>query len=104
MDSLAMILLTIPIFYPVVMGLDFYGMAPVDKSIWFGILALMVVEIGLVHPPLGMNLFIIQKLAKDTPYLETAKGVMPFLASDLVRIVLLLLMPGISLWLVHLNA
>ena len=104
MDSLAMILLTIPIFYPVVMGLDFYGMAPVDKSIWFGILALMVVEIGLVHPPLGMNLFIIQKLAKDTPYVETAKGVMPFLASDLVRIVLLLLVPGISLWLVHLNA
>jgi len=103
MDSLAMILLTIPIFYPVVMGLDFYGMAPVDKSIWFGILALMVVEIGLVHPPLGMNLFIIQKLAKDTPYLETAKGVMPFLASDLIRIVLLLLVPSISLWLVHLN-
>jgi C4-dicarboxylate transporter, DctM subunit len=104
MDSLAMILLTIPIFYPVVMGLDFYGMSQVDKSIWFGILALMVVEIGLVHPPLGMNLFIIQKLAGDTPYLETAKGVMPFLASDLVRIVLLLLVPGISLWLAHLNA
>ena len=104
MDSLAMILLTIPIFYPVVMGLDFYGMSSVDKSIWFGILALMVVEIGLVHPPLGMNLFIIQKLAKDTPYIETAKGVMSCLASDLVRIVLLLLVPGISLWLVHLNA
>jgi TRAP-type C4-dicarboxylate transport system permease large subunit len=64
MDSLAMILLTIPIFYPVVMGLDFYGLSATDKSIWFGILALMVVEIGLVHPPLGMNLFIIQKLAK----------------------------------------
>jgi hypothetical protein len=72
-----------------VMGLDFYGMGAPDKSIWFGILALMVVEIGLVHPPLGMNLFIIQKLAKDVPYFETAKGVMPFLASDLVRIVLL---------------
>jgi C4-dicarboxylate transporter DctM subunit len=83
MDSLAMILLTIPIFYPMVMGLDFYGMGAPDKSIWFGILALMVVEIGLVHPPLGMNLFIIQKLAKDVPYFETAKGVMPFLASDL---------------------
>ena len=104
MDSLAMILLTIPVFYPVVMGLDFWGLTPTDKSIWFGILALMVVEIGLVHPPLGMNLFIIQKLAKDTPYIETARGVMPFLASDLLRIVLLLLVPGISLWLVHLNA
>ncbi len=104
MDSLAMILLTIPIFYPVVMGLDFYGLSATDKSIWFGILALMVVEIGLVHPPLGMNLFIIQKLSKDVPYLETAKGVMPFLASDLLRIVLLVLAPGLCLWLVHLNA
>lgn len=101
MDSLAMILLTIPIFYPVVMGLDFWGMTPGDKSIWFGILALMVVEIGLVHPPLGMNLFIIQKLARDVPYMETAKGVMPFLGSDLIRIVLLVMFPGISLWLVH---
>lgn len=101
MDSLAMILLTIPIFYPVVMGLDFWGLPVGDKSIWFGILALMVVEIGLVHPPLGMNLFIIQKLARDVPYLETAKGVMPFLASDLIRIVLLVLFPGISLWLVR---
>lgn len=104
MDSLAMILLTIPIFYPVVMGLDFWGLSSPDKSIWFGILALMVVEIGLVHPPLGMNLFIIQKLSKDTPYLETAKGVMPFLASDLLRIILLVLAPGVCLWLVHLNA
>ncbi|MEO6273209.1 MAG: TRAP transporter large permease [Rhodoferax sp.] len=103
MDSLAMILLTIPIFYPVVMGLDFWGLSSPDKSIWFGILALMVVEIGLVHPPLGMNLFIIQKLSKDTPYLETAKGVMPFLASDLLRIILLVLAPGVCLWLVHLN-
>jgi tripartite ATP-independent transporter DctM subunit len=104
MDSLAMILLSIPIFYPVVMGLDFHGLTPGDKSIWFGILALMVVEIGLVTPPMGMNLFIIQKLAKDTPYVETARGVLPFLASDLLRILLLLLVPGICLWLVHLNA
>jgi tripartite ATP-independent transporter DctM subunit len=101
MDSLAMILLTIPIFYPVVMGLDFYGLSAADKSVWFGILALMVVEIGLVHPPLGMNLFIIQRLAKDVPYLETAKGVIPFLVSDLARIVLLVAFPAIALWLVR---
>ncbi|MFZ6045520.1 TRAP transporter large permease [Pseudomonas sp. CR3202] len=99
MDSLAMILLTIPIFYPVIMGLDFYGMSEVQKSIWFGILALMVVEIGLIHPPLGMNLFIVNKVARDVPYLETAKGVLPFLASDLLRIVLLVAFPGICLWL-----
>jgi C4-dicarboxylate transporter DctM subunit len=105
MDSLAMILLTIPIFYPVVMGLDFHGLGATDKSIWFGILALMVVEIGLVHPPVGMNVFIINRLAKDVPLTETFKGVMPFLASDLVRIVLLLAFPVVSLFLVnHLGA
>lgn len=101
MDSLAMILLTIPIFYPMVMGLDFFGMSGPDKSVWFGILALMVVEIGLVHPPVGMNLFIIQKLAKDVPYIETAKGVMPFLASDFIRIGFLVAFPALSLWLVR---
>ncbi len=100
MDSLAMILLTIPIFYPMVMGLDFWGMPPTDKSIWFGILALMVVEIGLVHPPVGMNVYIINRLARDVPLTETFKGVVPFLASDLLRILLLLYFPIISLYLV----
>jgi TRAP-type C4-dicarboxylate transport system permease large subunit len=101
MDSLAMILLTIPIFYPIVMGLDFWGMPAADKSIWFGILALMVVEIGLVHPPVGMNIYIINRIAKDVPVMETFKGVLPFLASDLVRILLLLFFPMLSLYLVH---
>jgi tripartite ATP-independent transporter DctM subunit len=101
MDSLAMILLTIPIFYPIVMGLEFAGMTPADKSIWFGILALMVVEIGLVHPPVGMNIYIINRIAKDVPVMETFKGVLPFLASDLLRILLLVFFPVISLYLVH---
>ena len=101
MDSLAMILLTIPIFYPVVMGLDFFGMSDSDKSIWFGILALMVVEIGLVHPPVGMNVFIINRLARDVPLVETFKGVMPFLLSDFVRIAMLLMFPSLALVLVH---
>jgi tripartite ATP-independent transporter DctM subunit len=101
MDSLAMILLTIPIFYPIVMGLDFWGMPAADKSIWFGILALMVVEIGLVHPPVGMNIYIINRLAKDVPVVETFKGVLPFLASDLIRILLLVFFPVLSLYLVH---
>ena len=102
MDSLAMILLTIPIFYPMIMGLDFFGMPVEDKSVWFGILALMVVEIGLVHPPVGMNLYVINKLAKDVPMIETYKGVMIFLAWDFIRLALLILFPGITLWLVHL--
>jgi C4-dicarboxylate transporter DctM subunit len=101
MDSLAMILLTIPIFYPIVMGLDLWGMSQVDKSIWFGILALMVVEIGLVHPPVGMNIYVINTLAKDVPLKETFKGVVPFLISDLLRITLLLFFPIISLYLVR---
>lgn len=101
MDSLAMILLTIPIFYPMIMGLDFWGMPAADKSIWFGILALMVVEIGLVHPPVGMNVYIINRLAKDVPLVETFKGVVPFLLSDLVRIVALVLFPSLSLVLVR---
>ncbi|HZQ63458.1 MAG TPA: TRAP transporter large permease subunit, partial [Casimicrobiaceae bacterium] len=101
MDSLAMILLTIPIFYPMVMGLDYWGMPHDDKSIWFGILALMVVEIGLVHPPVGMNVYIINRLAGDVPLTETFKGVIPFLMSDAVRIVLLVTFPILSLYLVH---
>ncbi|WP_304795638.1 TRAP transporter large permease [Lacisediminimonas sp.] len=101
MDSLAMILLTIPIFYPVVMGLDLWGMPAQDKSIWFGILALMVVEIGLVHPPIGMNIYIINKLAGGVPLRQTFIGVIPFLLSDLVRIVLLVFFPVISLFILH---
>lgn len=100
MDALAMILLTIPIFYPMVMGLD-YGLSPVETSIWFGILALMVVEIGLVHPPVGMNVYIINSLAKDVPLTQTFVGVVPFLISDLARILLLLFVPAISLILVR---
>ena len=101
MDALAMILLTIPIFYPMIMGLDYFGMTQVDKSIWFGILALMVVEIGLVHPPVGMNVYIINRLAVDVPLMETFKGVIPFLISDFMRITLLVFFPIVSLYLVH---
>ena len=101
MDALAMILLTIPIFYPMIMALDYYGLPASDKSIWFGILALMVVEIGLVHPPVGLNVYIINRLAKDVPLVETFKGVVPFLLSDFVRITLLVMFPVISLYLVH---
>jgi tripartite ATP-independent transporter DctM subunit len=101
MDAMAMILLTIPIFYPVVMGLEFWDLSQAEKSIWFGILVLMVVEIGLVTPPVGMNIHIINRLAKDVPIRDTFKGVLPFLASDVVRIALLMFFPVISLYLVR---
>jgi len=97
MDSLSMILLTIPIFFPVIMGLDFYGMDAESKAIWFGILALMVVEIGLITPPVGMNVFIISGLAPGVPMKAIFRNVVPFLVSDIVRIGLLIAFPSIAL-------
>jgi tripartite ATP-independent transporter DctM subunit len=102
MDSLSMILLTIPIFLPIVMGLDYWGLNPTDKAIWFGIIALMVVEIGLITPPVGMNVYIINSLARDVPMSETFRGVVPFLVSDAIRVTLLVFLPVLSLWLVRL--
>jgi tripartite ATP-independent transporter DctM subunit len=102
MDSLSMILLTIPIFYPIVMGLDLFGLGLEAKAIWFGIIVLMVVEVGLITPPVGMNVFIINSMDKTVPMKDTFLFVMPFLASDLIRIVALVFMPGITLFVLKL--
>jgi tripartite ATP-independent transporter DctM subunit len=101
MDSLSMILLTIPIFFPVVSGLDF-GLGPDEFAIWFGILVLIVVEVGLITPPVGLNLFVINALADDVPISETYRGVLPFVASDLVRTLILAAFPAITLFMVRL--
>lgn len=101
MDELAMLLLTLPIFFPIVMGLDF-GMPPDEKAIWFGILVLVIVGIGLVAPPVGMNVFVINALAKDVPIVETYRGVLPFILADIVRAGVLVGFPVLSLWLVRL--
>ncbi len=98
MDSLSMILLTIPVFFPIIAGLDF-GLGSEETAIWFGILTLIVVEVGLITPPVGMNVFVINALADGVPMAETFKGVTPFLVSDVVRIALLVAFPGIALWL-----
>jgi TRAP-type C4-dicarboxylate transport system permease large subunit len=100
MDSLAMILITIPIFWPIVAALDF-GMQPDDLKLWFGIITLMVVEVGLITPPVGLNVFVINSLADDVPMLDTFKGVVPFLLSDAVRVALIVFIPPLSLWLPH---
>ena len=159
MDSLSMILLTIPIFWPVVQGLDFgmvtmadlhaaralealakgvalapdmlegiqatlaqgaeltreqikaLGLRGVNQgaltrinseqtAIWFGILVLIVVEVGLITPPVGMNLFIINTMDRETPMIETYKAVMFFVASDILRVVLLVAFPAITLFLI----
>ncbi len=99
MDSLSMILLTIPVFFPIVIALDF-GLGPEATAIWFGILALVVVEVGLITPPVGLNLFVVNRIAGDVPIAQTYRGVLPFVASDLVRIGLLIAFPQIALWLV----
>ena len=99
MDELSMLLLTIPIFFPMVMALDF-GMAKESVAIWFGIMVLMTVGFGLIAPPVGLNVYIVNGLAKNIPMGETYRGVMPFLISDVLRTVLFLFFPIIPLWLV----
>jgi TRAP-type C4-dicarboxylate transport system permease large subunit len=103
MDSLSMILLAIPFFWPVVSGLDF-GMSVEELKIWFGILALIVVELGLITPPVGMNVFVINSLARDVPMSRTFLGVMPFFVAELIRVALIIAFPALSLWLPHVLA
>jgi C4-dicarboxylate transporter DctM subunit len=99
MDELSMILLTIPIFFPLIMSLDF-GMSKELTAIWFGIMVLMTVGFGLLAPPVGLNVYVVNGMAKDIPIWESYLGVMPFLVSDTLRTLLLLFFPPISLWLV----
>ncbi|WP_319824905.1 TRAP transporter large permease [Thalassovita sp.] len=100
MDSLSMILLTIPIFFPIISAMDF-GMTGEEVAIWFGIIVLIVVEVGLITPPVGMNLFVINSMDRLTPMVETYKAVMYFVASDIVRVILLVAFPSITLFLVR---
>jgi len=101
MDSLSMILLLLPIFWPIVLGLDF-GMDVEDLRVWFCILALIVVEVGLITPPIGLNVFVINSMAEGVPMRDSFIGVMPFLATDALRIALLIVFPAITLVLPHL--
>ena len=101
MDELSMILLTIPILFPAVMGLDLLGLDPASKAIWFGILVLCVVEFGLIAPPVGLNVYVVNSFARDVPMAEIYRGVLPFLAADVVRVALLIAFPALSLWLVR---
>jgi len=100
MDELSMILLTIPIFFPMVNALDF-GMPKEAAAIWFGIMVLMTVGFGMLAPPVGLNVYVVNNMARDVPIAESYRGVMPFLISDILRTLLLLFFPGISLWLVQ---
>ena len=92
MDAMAMIILTVPIIFPVVTQLGF-------DPIWFGVIIVMTVELGLIHPPVGMNVFVIKSVVKDVSFTTIFKGVIPFVITDLLRLVILIAFPIIALWL-----
>jgi C4-dicarboxylate transporter, DctM subunit len=98
MESLAMVLLTLPVFVPLVLALDF-GMSKDAVLVWFGILVLISVEVGMISPPFGLNLFLINSMAKDVPMGETYKGVLGFCAMDTIRLLALVFFPLLALWL-----
>lgn len=91
-DALAMILLTVPIFFPLVVGLGY-------DPVWFGIIVVVVVELGLITPPIGMNLFVIHSVARDIPMTTIYRGIAPFIAVDIVRLAILVLIPWLVLFL-----
>ena len=109
MDSLSMILLAIPFFWPALVAINggdgvsaadaAFGMTVEDLKIWFGILALIVVELGLITPPVGMNVFVISAMVPDVPMGKIFLGVAPFFLSEMIRVTILVMFPMITLWL-----
>jgi tripartite ATP-independent transporter DctM subunit len=92
MDAMAMIILTIPIIFPVIVHLGF-------DPVWFGIIIVMTVELGLIHPPVGMNVFVIKSVVHDVSFTTIFKGVIPFIITDIIRLVILISFPILALWL-----
>ena len=92
MDAMAMIILTVPIIFPVIVQLGF-------DPIWFGVIIVMTVELGLIHPPVGMNVFVIKSVVKDVSFTTIFKGVIPFVITDILRLIILISFPAIALWL-----
>jgi tripartite ATP-independent transporter DctM subunit len=92
MDAMAMVILTVPIVFPVVTALGF-------DPIWFGVVIVMTVELGLIHPPVGMNVFVIKSVIKDVNMSTIFVGVLPFVVTDLIRLVILILFPLLATWL-----
>jgi C4-dicarboxylate transporter DctM subunit len=92
MDAMAMIILTVPIVFPVITALGF-------DPIWFGVVIVMTVELGLIHPPVGMNVFVIKSVIKDVSMATIFAGVLPFVATDLIRLAILVVFPALATWL-----
>jgi tripartite ATP-independent transporter DctM subunit len=98
LDELAMLLLLLPILLPSILALDLFGLPVEHKAIWFGILMLVATGIGLVAPPIGLNVYVVASVARTVPTGEIYRGVLPFLVADVARLALLLLVPALSLW------
>jgi C4-dicarboxylate transporter DctM subunit len=92
LEGIGMVLITVPVFLPLVTR---FGYNP----IWFSILVVIVVEVGLIHPPVGMNLFVIQAQSPEIKIASIYRGIVPFLAAPLILIIILFLFPGLALWL-----
>lgn len=92
LDAMAMIILLVPIVFPVVTAMGF-------DPIWFGVIVVMTVELGMISPPVGMNVFVIKSIARETSLMTIYRGIMPFVVTDLMRLGLLILVPALALWL-----
>jgi TRAP-type C4-dicarboxylate transport system permease large subunit len=92
LETLSMLLLMVPIFFPITTALGF-------NPIWFGILFVMVMELGLITPPIGLNLFIIKSIIKDVSMSTLYRGIIPFILADIIRIIIIIWVPGIVLFL-----
>jgi TRAP-type C4-dicarboxylate transport system permease large subunit len=92
MDAFAMIILTVPILFTVIKELGF-------DPIWFGVIIVMTVELGLIHPPVGMNIFVIKSVVEDVKISTMFYGVIPFIITDILRLIILIAFPIIALWL-----
>jgi len=92
MDAMAMVILTVPIIFPVITALGF-------DPIWFGVIIVMTVELGLIHPPVGMNVFVIKTVVQDVSFSTIFYGVIPFVVTDILRLAILIAFPAIALWL-----
>lgn len=97
-ESLSMLLLTVPVFFPIVMALDL-GMTPNEAAVWFGIVAVVVTEISLITPPVGLNIFVLSGVLPDVRTGTIFRGVTPFWMADIVRLAILIAIPSISLFL-----
>jgi TRAP-type C4-dicarboxylate transport system permease large subunit len=92
MDALAIVILTVPIIFPLIKEMGF-------DPIWFGIIIVMTVELGLIHPPVGMNIFVIKSVLEDIKISTIFIGVIPFIITDLIRLVILVIFPSLATWL-----